>query len=139
MILLQHFHVHARPVVISLGKALADDLHQIGIAGVVLRQQHEMMIPLLPAANLLVKARARCDIDLAAEDRLDAVCLCLLIEIDHAVHDAVIRDRRTIHAKLPDTLDILLDLVGAVEQTVLRMHVQMCKCHIFLLCSFYIK
>ena len=129
VILPQHLHIHARSVVIPLGKALADDLHQIGIARIVLRQQHEVVIPLIPAADLLVKARVRRDIDLAAEDRLDAVRLCLLIEINHAVHDAVVRDRRAVHAKLLDALDILPDLVGAVEQTILRMYMQMCKCH----------
>ena len=88
-----------------------------------------MVIALLPAADLLVKTRVRRDIDLAPENRLDAVCLRLLIKVNHTVHDAVVCDRGTVHAKLLDTLDILLNLVGAVEQTVLCMYVQMCKCH----------
>ena len=38
VVAVQDFHVHTGAVVVALGEAFADDLHQVGVAGVVLRQ-----------------------------------------------------------------------------------------------------
>ena len=135
MELFKDFHVHTRLIIISFRKSLAHNFHQIGVALVILCQQHQMMIALLPAADFLVKTRIGRDINLTPENRLDAVCLRFFIEVNNAVHHAMVCDCRTVHAKLFDALDIFFNLVGAVKQTVLRMHMQMCKCHCFLLFS----
>ena len=55
MVPVQNLHIHPRFVVIALGKAPAHDLHQIGITGVVLGKKHQMIVPVLPACQLLVK------------------------------------------------------------------------------------
>ena len=38
VVAVQDFHVHTGAVVVALGEAFADDFHQVGVAGVVLRQ-----------------------------------------------------------------------------------------------------
>ena len=35
MVLFEDFHVHARSIIIPLGKSLADNLHQVGITRVI--------------------------------------------------------------------------------------------------------
>ena len=73
--------------------------------------------------RLSVKSGIRRDIDLTAKHRIDARRLRLFIEINHAEHDAVIRDRRRRHAKLLHSLYIFFDLIRTVQKTVLRMDV----------------
>ena len=91
-----------------------------------------MVIAVLPARHLLVKAGIGGHIDLAAQDGLDALRPGLLIEIYHAEHGAVVRNGRRRHAQLLHPGHVLLNLVGAVQKAVFRMCVQMCKWHSFL-------
>ena len=129
--LAQQIQVHTRFVVKSLCEGPADDLHQIRVSGIVLRQQNEVVIPVLPVALLTVKARTGRDIDLAADDRLDARRFRGLIKVNHAVHHAVVGNGRGCHAEFFDTADILGDLVGSVQERILRVDVQMRKGHAF--------
>ena len=79
---------------------------------------------------LLIKTRARRDIDLASDDRLDAVLFRTFIEIDSAKHHAMVRNGHGALSKRLNTLDQPFDAARAVKQAVFRMHVQMCKiCH----------
>ena len=77
----------------------------------------------------LVKARARRDIDLAADDRLDVRRLCRPVEVDHAVHHAVVRDGDSVLPELFDARHDILDAARPVEQAVFRMDMQMDKTH----------
>ena len=88
-----------------------------------------MVIAVLSRPLFSVKSRTGRHIDLASDDRLDACLFCRLIKIDHAVHDAVIGYGRAVHSKLFDALYIFFDLIGAVQQRILGVDVQMCKCH----------
>ena len=112
--LLQHFHVHTGFIIISFRKATADDFHQIRIAGIVLRQQHQMMITFFSTGQFLVKTGIRCHIHLTAQDRLDPRFSGCPVKIDHAVHNAMVGDCRAVHTQLLDPGYVLLDLVGAV-------------------------
>ena len=70
---------------------------------------------------LLVKARARSDVHLAADDGLDALGLAGAVKVDHAVHHAVVGDGA---GGLPHRLDELgevADTARAVEQAVFGM------------------
>src|SRR5262249_14575823 len=67
---------------------------------------------------------SRRDVELAAEDRLDAGLLRGVVEIDRAEEVAVIRERDGRELQLLGLVDQLLELGGAIEQAVLRMHVQ---------------
>ena len=86
-----------------------------------------MMIPVFSAAGLTVKPRTRRDINLASQDRTDSLPPAFLIKIHHAVHDAVVGNRRTVHAQLFYPRDIILNLVGAVQEAIFRMCMQMRK------------
>ena len=73
----------------------------------------------------LIKAGAGGHIDLTADDRLDACLFCGLIELDTAVHDAVVRDGDGALAALLDAVHQLVDAAGTVQQAVFGMDVEM--------------
>ncbi len=84
------------------------------------------MVGALVAAVLgasLFSASGR-DVELAAEDRLDAGLLGRVVEVDRAEEVAVIRERDGRELQLLGLVDQLLELGGTVEQAVLGMNVQ---------------
>ena len=127
MISAQYFFIHSGFVIISVHEALGHDLHQVRVTLVVLGKQDQMKIAVISPADLTVETGSRRDVDFTSDNRPDFLRQALLIEIDHAVHHAVIRDRRGIHAELFHTGDIFLYLIGTVQKTVLRMDMQMCE------------
>ena len=129
MILPQHLHIHAGLIIVALRKAAAHDLCQVLISLIIFRKEHQMIIAVVPARQLPVEAGIWRNVYLAAQNRVDALLPRRPVKIDHAVHCAVIRDRRRRHSKLFDALYIFFDLIGAVQQTVFRVDVQMRKCH----------
>ena len=88
-----------------------------------------MAVSLVGYRILLLKTGGGRNIDLAADNRLDVRCLACAVKIYAAVHYAVICDRERIHTELLRPRSDLLYLSGSVEQTVLSMHMQVCKCH----------
>ena len=130
MVLLQQLHIHTGSVVIALRKAFANDLRKVGIAHIVFCQKHQMIIAVLTARQFSVKAGMGCHIDLTADDRIDPRLLRRLIKIDRAVHHAMIRDGGTVHSQLLHIFHIFFDLIGTVQETELRVDVEMRKCHI---------
>ena len=114
MVLLQQLHIDTRLVIISFRKSAAHNLHQVLIALVILRKQHQMVITILPAGQLFIKPGIRCNIDLTPKNRINALCLACLIKINHAIHDSMIRDGCTVHAKLLDTLHIFFNFIGSI-------------------------
>ena len=129
VIAVQHLHIHPGLVVIALGKALADNLYQVVIARIILGQKNQMIIPVLPAVQFLVKPGVWSHIDLAAQNGLDSRLLRRQVKVDGAVHDAVIRDGGTVHAQLLHPRHIFLYFIGSVQKRILRMNMKMCKCH----------
>ena len=88
-----------------------------------------MIVTCLALFVVPVKAGPRRHIDFAAQDRLNAGRLCRLVKIDHAVHDAVIGHRERCLSQLLRALNELRNFSRAVEQRILRVYVQVCKCH----------
>ena len=123
MIFLKHLKIHAGLIIIPFREALAHDLCQIRIALVILREQHQMIIPFLTAGLLLVKAGIRRHVNLTAKDGLDPRLLRRAIKIDHAIHHAVIRNGSAVHAKLLHALYIFLNLICAVQKRIFRVDV----------------
>ena len=132
MILIQKLHIHTGLIVKALCETAADDFHQVGVSRIVLRQQDQMIIPVVPAACLSVKPGIRRHIHLTADDWLDSRFLRRPVKINNAVHHPVVGDGGAVHAKLLHPADIFLYFVGAVQQTVLRMNMKMRKCHVYL-------
>ena len=91
----QQLKVDAGLDVEALGKRLGDHVGEVAVALLVLAQKDEVA-RLGVKLVLLVKARAGRDVDLAADDGLDALGLARAVEVDRAVHHAVVGhgDRR---------------------------------------------
>ena len=119
-VLRQDFLVDARLVVMALEVGRGDEFDEILIAGLVLGQQHQMVINILSAAaGFFVEATAGGDIDLAADDRFDALVAGGLIEIDRAVEDAVIGDGQGGKLQFVRLVDQAIETAGAIEQRIL--------------------
>ena len=69
--------------------------------------------------------RARRQVGLQPDDRLDPRGLGGVVELDHPEHGAVIGERQGGHAHLVGALDQLLDVAEAIKQRVFGVDVQM--------------
>ena len=75
--------------------------------------------------GFFVEAGAAGDVGLAAEDRLDALLVGLLVEFDGAEHVAVVGDRQGGHFVLLGQVDDGIETAGTVKERVLAMGMQM--------------
>ena len=116
--------VDARLVVEAFGVARRDQLDQVVEPLVGLGQEHQVVGRLARRAALGA-AIARGDVDLAAEDRLDALLPRVVVEGDRREHVAVLGDGERRHAQLLRLVEQLLDAAGAVEQGELRVEMEM--------------
>ena len=118
--------VDAGLVVEALEVRLGNELDQVAIADVVPDQDGEVVRALVAAilrATLL--ARPGRDVELAADDGLDAGFRRRLVEVDRAEEIAVVGERDGRELEVLGLLDEFLELRGAVEEAVLGMDVQM--------------
>ena len=115
--------VDPRLVVVAVDVGVGDQPAQVLVAGVVLGQQDEVE-GLAVGLALLGGHRARRDVRLDADDRLDALGLRGLVEGDRAVEGAVVGDGHRIHALLGRRVDQLGDPAEAVEEAELRVDVE---------------
>ena len=123
----EQVHVDAGLVVVALDEPGRAELDEVLIALLVFAQEHQVRVF---AGDLgLVKAAALGDVDLAPDDRVDARLLAGLVEVDHAVHHAVVRDRQGLHAQLLGALHQRPDAAGAVQQGVFGVQMQVRKGH----------
>ncbi len=118
-----------------LQEAGGGELDEVAVAGVVGGQQREVVA--LARFPRRVGSDPRWvgsgggrgvvvhEIDLAADDRLDAVLGARLVELHRAVHHAVVGETEGGLLELRGALGEGVDLAGAVEQGVLGVHVQM--------------
>lgn len=117
----EQVHVDAGLVVVALDEPGRAELDEVLIALLVFAQEHQVRVF---AGDLgLVKAAALGDVDLAPDDRVNARLLAGLVEVDHAVHHAVVRNRQGLHAQL----------LGALHQRPMRQapssrEYSVCRC-----------
>jgi hypothetical protein len=100
------------------------DREKVAIAGFILGEEHEMVVP-LAILNAPISPIAGRNVDLATEDRLDLESLSLSVELDRAAHDAMIGQREGIHLALASPRQQSRDFAGGVEDAVLGVNVQM--------------
>ena len=105
-------------VVKALHLTNTHQLHQIMVARNIFRQQNQVE----HAAIIFLKMRALGQIDLTAQNRLDALLLAFLIKLHRAIHGAVIRNGQRLHAQLLSIGHQLGDFRGTIQQTIFRMH-----------------
>ena len=92
----QYVLVYTRLIVKALQLTNADNFHQVMVACIVLRQQNQM----IHAAVILFQMRALGQVNLAADNRLDACLGTFLIKFHCAVHRAMVGNRQAVHAQL---------------------------------------
>ena len=114
--------VDARVVIEPFGKRLGGEVAQVSITGVVHGQQHQVVAD---ALFLALPALGAGDVGLEADDRLDAVLLGLLVEVDDAKHVAVVGHRDRLHAGVRARLHQIGQADGAIEQAVERVQMEM--------------
>ena len=110
--------VDARLVVVALEEAGRGELDQVRVALVGLGQQRQVRVA-LPLRQPVVG-----DVDLAAEQRLDALLARLAVELDRAGEAPVVRERHRRHLQLGRPSGQLGDPAGPVEDRVLRVDVE---------------
>ncbi len=124
----QKLQIHPRLAVKTVQEPLGHHKAEILITGFIHAKQHQMMrLPVHPVHP--VQAASRRNIDLAADNRLDACLFRRLIEIDYAIHHAMVRYGDGILPKRFHPFHQLGNPAGAVQETVFRMHMQMNKRH----------
>ena len=129
MVFFQQFQIHSGLVVVALHKSGGNNFHQIAVSRIVLRQQHQVIIPALAGLRLPVEPGTRSHINLTAHDGIDPRLPGRLVKINTAEHHAMIGYGRAVHSQLFHSGYIFFDFIGAVQKTVLCMHMQMCEIH----------
>ena len=115
--------VHARLVVEAFEVRLGAELDEVAVAGLVLRQQRQVVIVVGARIGLLV-ARVGRDVGLDADDRLDAAGARFLIEVDSAVEGAVVGHGDRLLADREDAIHHIGDATEPVEKRELGVEVQ---------------
>ena len=110
--------VDPRLVVVALEVAEARELDQVRVAGVVAREQGQVGVTLLLGVPVVG------DVDLAADDRLDALALGGFDEVDRARERSVVGERHCRHLELRGPLRQRRNPAGPVENRVLRVDVE---------------
>ena len=70
-----------------------------------------MVVAIAVGLRVAVEATARRNVHLTAENRPDALLLTLFVEVNAAVHDAVVGDGSAVHAQFFDLGDVFFDFV----------------------------
>ena len=110
--------VDPRLVVVALEEARRGELDQVRVALVRLGEEREVGVA-LPLREPVVG-----DVDLAAEQRLDALLPGLPVELDRAGEAAVVGERDGRHLQLGSARRQLRDPAGPVEDRVLGVDVE---------------
>ena len=146
----EYLPVHLGLVVVTLEEGAAGDLDEVPVAGLVLRQQHQVVVELVPGGGLtaaVVHAPAPGgpltpvvvrQVGLDTQDGLDSLGTAGLVEGHDAVHVAVVGDAQSLLAVGRGRRHQLSDARSAVEHRVLGMNVQVGEgsAHAAVPCSF---
>src|SRR2546428_5996844 len=131
---LQASLIGAGAAVIALEEAYRGKLDQVLIADPVLREQDEMRIrgaERRVSGGLLPRmAAAEREVGLEAQNRADLSRFGFGVKRPRAVQVAVIGDRQRVHAERLHPIEQVGDAVGAVEERVLAMRVEMNERHV---------
>ena len=122
VVLIQQFPVNSRAVVEALQVGLGNQLHQVAVAYVVLGQQHQVVGTAF--GGVAVVAAAVGNVNLAADDGLDACFLALGVEVHHTVKVAVVRDGQGLHSHVADLVHQVGNAADAIEHAVFGVGVQ---------------
>ena len=138
----QELLVHAGPVVEALEVGLRDELQQVAIAGLVPRQERQVVVLLLALTGVAIEPRAGSHVGLDPDDRLHARRPSGGVELQRSEHRPVIGHRQGGHP-VGERLGEdrrgrwvglrRLDTRRAVQQRILRVRVEVNEarlCHL---------
>ena len=128
VVLLEELPVHPRLVVEAGQVRLRDEVRQVAVPLGRLREKREVVVVPLAVERphgFAVEARARRDVGLDAEDRLHARLERRRLELVRAEHVPVVGDGDGVHPEVLHLMDQVLDAVGAVQEGVLGVQVEM--------------
>ena len=128
MVLLQQIAVNARLKIKALRIALRHHGDQVFVTLFVLAQQDQVIVSLILYPLPIVPGAGR-HIHFAADNGAYPLPLARLIKINSPIHITVIRNRKGLHSKRLCTAHQIVQTASAVQQTKLRMHMQMRKHH----------
>ena len=101
-----------------------DQFEQVVVARFVLGQKRQVVSGASQSIRLLFRPRPRSDVDFAADDRLNALLLRLLVELDRAEQVPVVGHGHRRHPMLHRFRHQFLDPHRPVQGRILGMHVQ---------------
>src|SRR5207244_322431 len=129
-VLLQDLAIDPGPAVEALQEPDGGELDEVVVTGAVLREEDEVRVRAWRVGGALAAmALAECEIRLEAEDRTDLTGPRLGVELPRAVQVAVVGDRERVHPERLDPLEQVGDPVGAVEERVLAVGVEVNERH----------
>ena len=109
----QQILVDARLVVEAVEVAGRDQVDEVAVALLVFAEQHQVVVAVRVGACLVALLR---DVHLAADDRVDALGLSRVVELDRAEQVAMVGHGDGGHLLLLHRLHQTADFAGAVEQ-----------------------
>ena len=115
----------ARLAIEAVERGLRGDADEVAVALFVFGEDEEMVVVVALAGGAMVGVFA--DVELAAEDGLDALLLGGVEEVDGAVDVAMVGHGHRFLAEGGDAIDEFLDVAGAVEQGVFGMEMEVGK------------
>ena len=122
----EQLFVDSRLVIETLEVRRGDEADEVVVAHVVLREQHQMVVDVAHAgARLLFQPAAGGDVDLAADDGLDARLLSRVVELDGAEHVPVVGHRERRELEGGGLGHQAVQAARRVEQRILGVQVQM--------------
>ena len=125
VVFFQEFPVNSGAVMKPLNVPEGNQLHQVPVAGIVPGQQHQVKGAAL--GGVAVVAAVVGNVNLTADNRLDASFLALGIEVYRAVKVAVVGDGQGLHPHIAHLIYQVGNAADAIQHTVFGMTVQVCE------------
>ena len=134
MVFPQYFLINSRLIIKAFGIAHGNKLYKVFIAFHVFRKKHQMIIA-YGFPSVFIKAAFRRNINLTADNRLNALLLAGLVKLHNSEHCSVVGYGKAVHAQLLCTLNKLWYFRRTVKKAVFRMNMKMRKIY-FIFCFF---
>ena len=131
MMFMQNLFIHPWLVIETFKIRFTHKFDQVLVTLEVCREEDQMIVVVVREVRVLFEPAAGCHVGFAPDDRFDSGLFRFAVELDRSKHVAMIGHR---DGRLTERLDLLhqgIDLIGAVEQAVLSVEMQMdeLRCH----------
>ncbi len=131
VVFLEDFLVHPGAVIKPLEVPQGDEFQEVAVALEVFGQEDQMIGSFGYSFRGLVEAAPGGDVNLAPDDGFDPGFQGLLIKIERSEHRSVVRNRQGRHSEFFRPGEQILQAVGAVQEAVLGMQVEMSEIYVF--------